>query len=252
MSTPLLNISNLHYSSRGHTILNNICLKVFQGSCLALVGESGSGKSSLAMAIMGIIKPSSGTINFANIPNSIHKVETVQIVFQDIHASLNPSMTVGKIICEPLKILQKKSKKEFQTLLFETLELVNLPRDIIHTIPSRLSGGQKQRVAIARAIITNPRLLICDEPLSSLDTPNQIMTLELFKNIKDQRNHTILFITHDMPAAYSLADQIAVMHKGSIVEIKDKEDLFRNPEHFHTKELMAAIPQFCLLSSPTY
>ncbi len=227
--------------------MSNVCLTMFEGSCLALVGESGSGKSSLAMAIMGIIKPSSGNINFVNI-HSLHKVESVQIIFQDIHASLNPSMTVEKIICEPLKILKKKSKKEIESRLFEALELVNLPRDIVYSIPSKLSGGQKQRVAIARAIITNPRLLICDEPLSSLDTPNQIIALELFKNIKEQRNHTILFITHDMPAAYSLADEIAVMHKGSVVERNVKEDLFQSPKHPHTKELLSSIPHFCLQS----
>lgn len=239
--THLVTIHHLSLTIRKRILLKDICLQLTKGECLAVVGSSGSGKSSLALAILGLIQPSQGTITFYSDPKT-PKAKVIQMVWQDISSSLNPMMCVEELILEPLHILGIPSKEK----LYQVLDLVNLPQSFLPLKPYQLSGGQKQCVAIARALICEPDLLICDEPLSALDTLNRSHILELFQTIKREYKTTLIFITHDMSATYYLADSIAVMHQGRIVEYASKEKIFQTPQHIKTQELLDAIPRFSL------
>lgn len=238
----LLTIETLSLTIRKKTILNKVCLTLCRGECLAIVGASGSGKSSLALTILGLFQPTHGHITFVT---STHKpkAKAVQMIWQDVSSSLNPAMTVKDLILEPLKIIGEECPQE---KICHILHLVNLPSSFLHLKPHKLSGGQKQRVAIARALICEPELIICDEPLSSLDTRNQSLILDLFRTIKHHCSSTLLFITHDMSAAYYLADKIAVMEQGTIVETERTETIFSSPHHPATQQLLNAIPKFFL------
>ncbi|WP_366223894.1 ABC transporter ATP-binding protein [Chlamydia buteonis] len=243
--TNLITIKNLSISIRKQVILNDINLELKKGECLTVVGASGSGKSSLALAILGLMRPNEGTITFHVDPKT-PKAKTVQIVWQDIHSSLNPTMSVEDLILEPLHIIGTYSKEKQKEKILSVLHLVNLPLSVLRLKPYKLSGGQKQRVAIAKALVCEPDLLICDEPISALDTLNQSLILELFQTIKQQCESTLLFITHDMSAAYYIADTIAVMDKGSLVEYAPREKIFMDPKHKKTQDLLDAIPLFSL------
>ncbi|BAE81171.1 ABC transporter of peptides [Chlamydia felis Fe/C-56] len=243
--TNLITINNLSISIRKQVILNDVSLQLKKGECLTIVGASGSGKSSLALAILGLMKHDQGSITFHVDPKK-PKAKTVQIVWQDVHSSLNPTMCVKDLILEPLHIIGTYSKEKQKEKIHRVLQLVNLPLSILQLKPHKLSGGQKQRVAIAKALVCEPDLIICDEPISALDTLNQSLILELFQTIKQQCESTLLFITHDMSAAYYIADTIAVMDKGSLVECAPREQIFLNPKHEKTQELLDAIPIFSL------
>ncbi|SYX09074.1 Glutathione import ATP-binding protein GsiA,dipeptide transporter ATP-binding subunit,ABC-type oligopeptide transport system, ATPase component,nickel import ATP-binding protein NikE,ABC transporter [Chlamydia poikilotherma] len=243
--TNLVTINNLSIAIRKQVILNNINLQLKKGECLTIVGASGSGKSSLALAILGLMQPNQGTITFHVDPKT-PKAKTVQIVWQDVHSSLNPTMSIEDLILEPLHIIGTYSKEEQKEKIQRVLQLVNLPLSVLRLKPHKLSGGQKQRVAIAKALVCEPDLLICDEPISALDTLNHSLILDLFQTIKQQCESTLLFITHDMSAAYYIADTIAVLDKGSLVEYSPRDKIFLNPKHEKTQELLDAIPIFSL------
>ncbi|EPP35549.1 ABC transporter family protein [Chlamydia ibidis] len=242
--TYLLTIHDLSISIHKQPILRNISLKLKKGECLTVVGASGSGKSSLALSILGLIKADKGEINFH--VHATPKAKAIQIVWQDVCSSLNPTMSVRDLISEPLNILGIRSKETQEKEIYKVLQLVNLPISILKLKPHKLSGGQKQRVAIAKALVCRPSLLICDEPISALDTLNQALILELFQTIKEKHQITLLFITHDMSAAYYMADSIAVLDKGQLVEYGDKEKIFSSPEHPKTQDLLDAIPLFSI------
>ncbi|ACZ33177.1 oligopeptide ABC transporter, ATP-binding protein OppF [Chlamydia pneumoniae LPCoLN] len=246
--TTLLSIKDLSLTIRGKKILNHINLNLIKGSCLTIVGPSGSGKSSLALTILDLLKPTTGTITFHMDPK-IPRARKVQVIWQDIDSSLNPCMSIKGIISEPLNIIGTYSKAEQNKEIYNVLDLVNLPKSVLHLKPYKLSGGQKQRIAIAKALVSKPELLICDEPLSSLDTLNQSLILDLFQTIKKEYQNTLLFITHDMSAAYYIADTIAVMDQGSLVEHACREKIFSTPEHTTTQDLLDAIPIFSLIST---
>lgn len=248
--TTLLNIEGLSLTIRGKKILNQINLKLIKGNCLTIVGPSGSGKSSLALTILDLLKADTGTITF-NIDPNIPRARKVQVIWQDIDSSLNPCMSIRTIIAEPLNIIGTYSKAEQDKEIYNVLDLVNLPKSVLNLKPYKLSGGQKQRVAIAKALVSKPELLICDEPLSSLDTLNQSLILSLFETIKKEYQNTLLFITHDMSAAYYIADTIAVMNQGTLIEHACREKIFSTPEHTITQELLDAIPIFSLISVET-
>ncbi|WP_348662660.1 ABC transporter ATP-binding protein [Chlamydia vaughanii] len=243
--TNLVTIQNLSITIRKQVILKDINLKLKKGECLTIVGASGSGKSSLALAILGLMKPDQGSITFHLDPKT-PKAKAVQIVWQDVSSSLNPTMNIEDLILEPLHIIGIYSKEQQKEKIHRVLQLVNLPQSVLKLKPHKLSGGQKQRVAIAKALVCEPELLICDEPISALDTLNQSLILELFQTIKQQCESTLLFITHDMSAAYYIADTIAVMDKGALVEYAQTEKIFLTPEHKKTQELLDAIPIFSL------
>jgi peptide/nickel transport system ATP-binding protein len=264
--TPLLRIQNLeqHYtleqnflsrlfSRHNQTIkaVDGIDLELFQGETLGLVGESGCGKSTLSRTILQLVRPTAGTVAFleqelTRLPRKAlqQKRRQMQMVFQDPHACLNPMMTVGESIADPLLIHQLVPIDQTTAQVKQMLERVGLipTEEFLGRYPAELSGGQQQRVAIARALITRPQLLICDEPVSMLDASVQTQVLELMRELKQEFNLTYLFITHDLWVARFFCDRIAVMNAGKIVELGPTNEIFTHPQHPYTQTLLQAAP----------
>lgn len=231
--------------------VDSINLEIYPGEILGLVGESGCGKSTLSRTILQLIRPTSGTVELQGVELTSLSLESLrqqrrqmQMVFQDPHACLNPAMTVGENIAEPLLIHQLVSPKLAKEQVMKMLERVGLTptAEYYQRYSGDLSGGQQQRVAIARALITHPKLLICDEPVSMLDASVQAQVLELMLELKREFNLTYLFITHDLWVARFLCDRIAVMNAGRIVEIGSTQEIFTNPQHPYTQTLLQAAP----------
>ncbi|MFQ4141912.1 ABC transporter ATP-binding protein [Chlorogloeopsis sp. ULAP02] len=231
--------------------VDGINLELYPGEILGLVGESGCGKSTLSRTILQLIPPTAGKVEFLGkeiTHLSRQEMRTqrrqMQMVFQDPHACLNPAMTVGQSITDPLLIHKLATPTEAKKQVFWMLEKVGLkpPEVYYQRYASDLSGGQQQRVAIARALITHPKLLICDEPVSMLDASVQSQVLDLMLELKAEFELTYLFITHDLWLARFLCDRIAVMNGGKIVEIGSTKEIFANPQHPYTKTLLAAAP----------
>lgn len=241
MKNVLVSIENVCKSfsrnSKKHLILNQISLEIYQGECLGIIGPSGSGKSTLCSIIQGLTFPSSGTLSYY--VSRYKKNYSIQTIFQDTDSSLNPRMTIQNSLEEPLLLL-KKNKNTFKQEIEEILDFFGLPLQILSRFPYQISGGQKQRVVIARALLARPDLIICDEPTSSLDPVNQQKILNLFEKTKKQFNKTFLFVSHDMLAVQQLADRIAVMEKGTIIEINNKYNLLNSPKKNLTKELISS------------
>ncbi len=266
-AVPLLRLQNLqqHYTlernllaqlfspAEDQTIraVDDISLELYPGETLGLVGESGCGKSTLSRAILQLVRPTGGTVEFDG--RELTRLDRrgmqaqrrqMQMVFQDPHACLNPMMTVGESVGDPLLIHHLATEQTVRADVLQMLERVGLtPAETYYSrFPSELSGGQQQRVAIARALITRPQLLICDEPVSMLDAHIQSQVLELMRNLKQEFQLTYLFITHDLWVARFFCDRIAVMNAGKIVEIGPTEEIFRHPQHAYTQTLLSAAP----------
>jgi peptide/nickel transport system ATP-binding protein len=263
---PLLRIHELkqHYTlesnllaqifSRGDRTIkavDGVSLDLYPGEILGLVGESGCGKSTLSRTILRLVEPTSGRVEFLgqNLARLSQRSlrqrrREMQMVFQDPHACLNPLMTVGQSIADPLLIHKLATPAEAKIQVEQMLERVGLTpiSDYYYRYPGDLSGGQQQRVAIARSLITRPKLLICDEPVSMLDATVQSQVLELMLELKREFDLTYLFITHDLWVARFFCDRIAVMDAGKIVELGATEELFVNPQHPYTKTLLQAAP----------
>ncbi|MDM9381975.1 ABC transporter ATP-binding protein [Chlorogloeopsis sp. ULAP01] len=231
--------------------VDGINLELYPGEILGLVGESGCGKSTLSRTILQLIPPTAGKVEFlgkeiTHLSRQQMRIQRrqMQMVFQDPHACLNPAMTVGQSIADPLLIHKLATPAEAKKQVFWMLEKVGLkpPEVYYQRHASDLSGGQQQRVAIARALITHPKLLICDEPVSMLDASVQSQVLDLMLELKAEFELTYLFITHDLWLARFLCDRIAVMNGGKIVEIGSTKEIFANPQHPYTKTLLAAAP----------
>jgi peptide/nickel transport system ATP-binding protein len=241
------------FQAKGQTIkaVDGINLELYPGEILGLVGESGCGKSTLSRTILQLIRPTSGHVEFLGqeltslSPRKIRSTRRqMQMVFQDPHACLNPVMTVGQSIADPLLIHQLADGVKAEEQVLSMLEKVGLtpPEVYYQRYPADLSGGQQQRVAIARALITRPKLIICDEPVSMLDASVQTQVLDLMLQLKAEFELTYLFITHDLWLARFLCDRIAVMHGGQIVELGATKQIFSQPQHPYTQTLLAAAP----------
>jgi len=232
--------------------VDNVSFELFEGETLGLVGESGSGKSTIAKIITGLVRPTNGEIFYNNISlyNSNKKYQIdksrgqIQMIFQDPYSSLNPRFKVRDIISEPIKFFQKNiSRNELAQNVYDLIDIVGMTRQSLDRYPHEFSGGQRQRISIARALATRPRLLICDEPTSALDVSIQAQILNLLKDIQDELHMTILFISHDLPVIRQMCNRIVVLKNGSVCETKETEELFNNPEHPYTQELIRLMPK---------
>ena len=232
--------------------VNDISFNIKEGESFGLVGESGSGKSTIAKIIVNLFKPSSGDIFFDN--SCITKIKQnsemmkfrkqIQMIFQDPYSSLNGRLKVRDIVSEPIKLHNPKiTKKELEDYIFDLLESVELSQKSAERYPHEFSGGQRQRISIARALATQPRLLVCDEPTSALDVSIQAQILNLLKDLQEQLNLTILFISHDLPVVRQMCDRIGVLRDGKLCEVSNTEELFLKPKHVYTKELLHLMPK---------
>ncbi len=231
--------------------VDNINLELYYGEIFGLVGESGCGKSTLSRTILQLIPATHGQVKFngqelttLSREEMRKKRKEIQMIFQDPNASLNPKMTVGEIIGDALIIQENITITEAKPRVLEMLDRVGLTpsTEYYHRYPKDLSGGQQQRIGIARALITKPKLVICDEPVSMLDAHIQTQVLDLMLELKKEFDLTYLFITHDLWLAKFLCDRIAVMHSGQIVEMGNTQEIFNNPQDSYTKELLSAAP----------
>jgi oligopeptide/dipeptide ABC transporter ATP-binding protein len=262
MSTPLMEVVGLakHYPMRRGMIVSRTVGNVRavdglgfvlnRGETLALVGESGCGKSTTARLVLRLIEPTAGTVRFEG--QDITTLDgqklralrrRMQIVFQDPFASLNPRMTVGEILEEPLVVHEIGDKAQRQARVAELLSLVGLAPYHAGRYPHEFSGGQRQRIGIARALAVEPALVVCDEPVSALDVSIQAQVVNLLKDLQARLGLSYLFIAHDLAVVKHVADRVAVMYLGRIVETGPKAQLFANPRHPYTRVLLSAIPR---------
>jgi len=229
--------------------VNQVNLQILQGETLGLVGESGCGKSTLARLITRLSEPSSGCVNFKG--ENIYSYDkesmksyrrNVQIIFQDTYSSLNPRKSALSMIREPLKIHGIGTHSEQEEKALDVMEKVGLKKEQAGRFPHEFSGGQRQRIGIARALVLNPELIIADEPVSSLDVSIQAQILNLLKDLKKDYNLTYLFVSHDLNVVRFIADRVAVMYLGRIVELASNDDIYEHPLHPYTRMLLSAVP----------
>ncbi len=231
--------------------VDGVSLAIRRGETFGLVGESGCGKSTLGRLILRLIEPTDGQCIFEG--TNIYSLKgkdmrklrrDIQIVFQDPYASLNPKMTVGKIIGEPLLVFNIiPDKKEREKRVRHLLEIVGLNSEHYGRYPHEFSGGQRQRICIARALSLHPKLIICDEAVSALDVSVQAQILNLLKDLQKEFNLTYIFISHDLSVIKHISDKVGVMYLGRIVELAYSKTIFKNPVHPYTKALLSAIPE---------
>ncbi len=232
---------------------NNVSFEVFEGETFGLVGESGSGKSTIARVIAGLYQPNSGRVTFEGIDLTALKSEKerrpmrlqMQMVLQNPYSSINPRMKIAEIIAEPIRFHKlTNSEAETRQIVNDLLDHVGLGRMAGVKYPHEFSGGQRQRISIARALATRPRLLICDEPTSALDVSVQAQILNLLKDLQDELNLTMLFISHDLPVIRQMCDRVGVMQMGTLLEVAPTEQLFKSPQHEYSKQLISLMPEF--------
>ena len=255
MSSSLLEVDglNVEFPGRGfrapaHQVLHDVSLHIDQAEVLGLVGESGSGKTTIGRAVLGLVKAASGVIRLDGeeithaSPSRRRKLASeLQVVFQDPYSSLNPALTVGDILSEPL-IVQGWTAKDARARVKGLLDKVGLPSDASQRLPREFSGGQRQRVAIARALAPQPKLIVCDEPVSGLDLSTQALVLDLLISIQKETGVSFLFISHDLAVVRHISHRVAVIYKGRLVETGPAGKVTLNPEHPYSRRLLLAAP----------
>ena len=220
------------------TVLSDVTLEISKGDALAIVGESGSGKTTLAQILCGLIEPTSGVISFNGTTSNLARAirGQVQLILQDPRDSFDPRWTIGKSILEPLQ--ERHAPEEREKLLLEAVRQVDLPIQVCSRLPKELSGGQLQRASIARALLTDPQVVVADEPLSSLDLISKAQIVELIRSNVVSKGSTLVLVSHDLSAVRTLTKHIAVLWKGELVEYGDTDYVFENPSHHYTKKLL--------------
>lgn len=231
--------------------VDDVSFDVYRNETISIVGESGCGKSTTGRCLIGLNKPTSGEViyngkNIVGISDKEQRVlcKDLQMIFQDPYSSLNPRMTIGSILEEPL-IIHKicKTKEERMQRVLDMLEKVGMRRDHYYRYPHEFSGGQRQRIGIARALILEPKLVVCDEPVSALDVSIQSQVLNLLAEVKKEMSITYVFISHNMSVVRYISDRVGVMYLGHLVELAGTEELYNNPLHPYTQALLSTVPE---------
>ncbi|MEA3350573.1 MAG: dipeptide ABC transporter ATP-binding protein [Chloroflexota bacterium] len=259
-NTPLVEVRNLkkYFPVTGGFLqsrigdvkaVDDVSFEVFEGETLGLVGETGCGKTTVGRTMLRLYEPTAGEIIFSdtdlmslNEGELRHIRRRMQMIFQDPYASLNPRMTVGSIVSAPLDVHTKMSSKEKYNRIQELLDIVGLNPDFVNRYPHEFSGGQRQRIGIARALALEPDLIVCDEPISSLDVSIQAQVVNLLEELQNELGLTYLFIAHDLSMVRHISDRMAVMYLGKIMELANRDEIYLNSLHPYTQALMSAVP----------
>ena len=234
----LLTVENLSKEYIKKKIINNVSFSMKKGEILGVLGKSGAGKSTIGKILLQLSRPTTGTILFEGKALSEVPRRDIQAIFQDPYTALNPSLKIGEILEEPLIANEVFSKEERRKKVEETLVKVGLLETDYEKYPEELSGGQQQRVCIAGAIILSPKLIVCDEPIASLDLAIQVQILDLIQKINQEEGISFIFITHNLPAVYRIADRILLLYRGEVQEIQEVEEFFKNPKSEYGKKFL--------------